>query len=313
VNIPPNNTAYHVEMPLLPAEAMIRMGPQTPLGTLTPQRMPSPAPPSFASAGSRYGGHGLHFGSEFRNRPFDDGDGDDERDTSRVREVHTRRHTLESGMDYYSPMGIVGSSEAGPSTRPPDAPRTRRSFFPSHNLLLPSIFGGSSRTSRSRSRDEMVIHEDSSTLLGSAGDLMSSYLDPRGGALGVPEPPRARSRPRMNTVDGARLPSWGAHNQQDEARPRASDEERRAIMRAMLDNEMMQQQMEGVEDNHMFVLQSTIGQPDATDDNHQFVQQSQSGGGAVAGHAALFAQLPQRGTGPIPPPAPPSEDRDMMQ
>jgi hypothetical protein len=278
VNFPPASApvsasvsrAFHVDMPFLPAELMERMGPLTPLGSLTPQRGASPAPPGFL------GGTMYHHDPEYRYSPqspgFDDGDGDDERDPSRG---HSRRHTLESAMEFYGPGGGLGHSASSPSSRPSDSDR-QRSFFRHHGMLVPSIFSGSRRGS-SRTRDSGLLQDDQTSFTGTAGDLLSSYGIQRGESSRTEA--RPRSRPRMYGLHGSRLPSWGSTSRMDE-RPRLPDNERRAIVREM---EVAQQEMEGIEHSQVIAPPLDRSGSAMMEDNHQFLRESTGVGEAVPG------------------------------
>ena len=263
--------AFHVDMPLLPAELMERMGPQTPLGSLTPQRGVSPAPLSFL------GGTMYHHDPEYRYSPqspgFDDGDGDDERDPSRG---HSRRHTLESAMDFYAPAGASSNSASGPSSRPFDGDR-RRSFFGAHGMLMPNMFSGSRRGS-SRSRDGGPLQEDQTSFTANTGDSLFSFQGSQRSETSRSEA-RPRSRPRMHGLHGPRLPSWGSSGRIDE-RPRLPDDERRAIVREM---EVAQQQMEGIEHSQGIPPPLDRSGSAMMEDNHQFLRESTGVGEAVPG------------------------------
>ena len=279
VNFPPTSApasasasvsrAFPVDMPFLPAELMERMGPLTPLGSLTPQRGVSPGPPSFL------GGTMYHHDPDYRyssqSPEFDDGDGDDERDSSRG---HSRRHTLESGMEFYAPVGSSGSNITGPSSRLPDSDR-RRSFFGHHNMLMPSMFSGS-RRGGSRTRDGGLLQEDQVGLLGTTGDLLSSFHGIQRGESSRQET-RPRSRPRTYGLHGPRLPSWGS-NSRIEERSRLPDDERRAIEREM---EVAQQQMEGIEHSQGIAPPLHRSGSVMMEDNHRFLRESTGIGEAV--------------------------------
>ena len=277
VNFPPPSAsvavsrAYHVDMPLLPMEQMERMGPLTPLGSLTPQRVMSPAPPSFL------GGTMYHHDPEYRYSPqnlgFDDGDGDDERDSSRG---HSRRHTLESAMEFYGPVSALNNIASGPSSRPLDGDR-RRSLFGPHGMLIPSMFGGG-RRGGSRSRDGSLHQDDPANFPGNAGDVLSSFHGIQRGESSRPGA-RPRSRPRMYGLHSPRLPSWGSSSRMDE-RPRLPDDERRAIVREM---EAAQQQMEGVEHSQGMAQALERSGSAMMEDNHQFLRESTGIGEAVLG------------------------------
>ncbi len=278
VNVPPPpprsysaSRAFPVDMPFLPLDQMERMGPLTPLGSLTPQRGVSPAPPSFLGGSTMY-----HHDPDYRYSPrspgFDDGDGDDERDSSRG---HSRRHTLDAGMDFYAPIGASGSSARGPSPRPPDGDR-RRSFFGPHGMLMPNMFSGS-RRGGSRSGDDRVAQDDSTNFLGPAGDLLSSTYGFQRGESSRQDL-RPRSRHRMYGLHGPCLPSWGSSSRMEE-RPRLRDEDRRAIEREM---EMQQhQQMEGIEHTYRPRQEMERSTSSMMDDNHRFLQESAGVGEAV--------------------------------
>ena len=261
--------AFHVDMPFLPAELMERMGPLTPLGSVTPQRGVSPAPPS--SLGDTM----YHHDPEYRYRPqspgFDDGDGDDERDSSRG---HSRRHTLESAMDFFGPVGGSSNCASGPSSRPLDGDR-RRSFFGHHGLLMPSMFSGGRRGSP-RTRDVGLPQDVQTNLPGAAGDLLSSYHSIHRGESSRQEP-GPRSRPRMYGLHSPRLPSWGSNSRVGE-RPPLPDVERRAIVREM---EVAQQQMEGVEHSQIIAPPLERSGSAMMEDNHQFLRESTGVGEAV--------------------------------
>ena len=263
--------AVHVDMPFLPMEQMERMGPLTPLGSLTPQRGVSPTPPSFL------GGTVYHHDPEYRYSPqnlgFDDGDGDDERDSSRG---HSRRHTLESAMEFYSPVSTLNNIASGPSSRPLDGDR-RRSLFGPHGMLMPSMFSGGRRGSP-RSRDGSLHQDDPTSFPGNAGDLLSSFHGIQRGEISRAEA-RPRSRPRMYGFHGPRLPSWGSSSRTDE-RPRLQDDERRAIVREM---EVAQQQMEGVEHSQGIIQALERSGSAMMEDNHQFLRESTGIGEAVLG------------------------------
>ena len=270
VNVPPAprsfsaSRAFHVDMPFLPLDQMERMGPLTPLGSLTPQRGVSPAPPSFLGGSTMY-----HHDPDYRYSPrspgFDDGDGDDERDSSRG---HSRRHTLDAGMGFFAPVGASGSSARGPSPRPSDGDR-RRSFFGSHGMLMPGMFSGS-RRGGSRSRDDGPSQDDSMTFLGPAGDLLSSTYGFQRGESSRQDP-RLRSGHRMYGLHGPRVPSWGSSSRMEE-RPLLRDEDRRAIEREM---EMAHhQQMEGIEHTYRPRQEMERSTSSMMDDNHRFLQES---------------------------------------
>ena len=261
--------AFPVDMPFLPAELMERFGPLTPLGSLTPQRGVSPAPPSFLG-GTMYH-HDPEYGYSPQSPGFDDGDGDDERDPSRG---HSRRHTLESAMDFYGPGGASGNGTGGPSSRPFDGDR-RRSLFSSYGMLMPNMFSGSRRGS-SRSRDSGMIQDEQTTSTANAGDLLSSFYGIQRGESSR-QGARPRSRPRMHGLHGARLPAWGSSSRLDE-RPHLPDDERQAIVREM---EVAQQQMEGVE--HTQGIPSPLDRSGSAmmEDNHQFLRESTGVGEAV--------------------------------
>ena len=261
--------AFHVDMPFLPAELMERMGPLTPLGSLTPQRGVSPAPPNFLG-GTMYH-HDPEYGYSPQSPGFDDGDGDDERDSSRG---HSRRHTLESALDFYASTGVSGNSAGGPSSRPFDGDR-RRSFFGSHNMLMPSMFTGSRRGS-SRSGDGGMVQDEQINSTANAGDLLSSFHGIQRGESGRPGA-RPRSRPRMYGLQGPRLPSWGSSSRMDE-RPQLPDDERRAIVREM---EVAQQQMEGVEHSQVVPPPLDRSVSAMMEENHQFLRESAGVGEAV--------------------------------
>jgi hypothetical protein len=216
-----------------------------------------------------------HHDPEYRYRPqspgFDDGDGDDERDSFRG---HSRRHTLESAMDFFDPVGGSGYSASGPNPRPSDGDR-RRSFFGHHGILVPSMFSGGRRGS-SRTRDEGLLQDDQTSFTGAADDFLSSYHGIQRGESSRPEA-MPRSRPRMYGLHGPRLPSWGSSSRIDE-RPRLPDDERRAILREM---EVAQQQMEGIE--HSQVIRPPLERSGSSmmEDNHQFLRESTGVGEAV--------------------------------
>jgi hypothetical protein len=261
--------AFHVDMPFLPAELMERMGPLTPLGSLTPQRGVSPAPSSFL------GGTMYHHDPEYRYRPqspsFDDGDGDDERDPSRG---HSRRHTLESAMDFFGPVSGLSNNTSGPSTRPSEGDR-RRSFFGHHATLMPSMFSGG-RRGNSRALDGGMPQDDQTNSTDAAGDLVSTFHSIQRGDHSRREP-RPRSRPRMYGLHGPRLPSWGSSSRIDE-RPRLPEDERRAIMREM---EVAQLQMEGIEHSQVIAPPLERSGSAMMEDNHQFLRESTGVGEAV--------------------------------
>jgi hypothetical protein len=212
---------------------------------------------------------------EYRYRPqspgFDDGDGDDERDPSRG---HSRRHTLESAMDFFGPVGGSGNNASGPSTRPSEGDR-RRSFFGHHAALMPSMFSGG-RRGNSRARDSGMLQDEQTNLTEAAGDLVSPYHGLQRGESSRREP-RPRSRPRMHGLHGPRLPSWGGGSRTDE-RPRLPEEERRAIVREM---EVAQQQMEGIEHSQVIVSPLERSGSAMMEDNHQFLRESTGVGEAV--------------------------------
>ena len=245
---------FHVEMPFLPAEMMVRMGPPTPLGSLTPQRVSSPAPPGFPGMGSIYY-HGVDYYSS-RSPMMDGDDGDDEREP-RGYEGHSRRHTLESAMDFYGHASGSGthSSPRGPSPRPMEETR-RRSLFGAHSMLIPPFLQSSNRRTSSRSREAPQMPEASNIgYLGATGDLMvsSTPRGSRGNSSGRPEAPRQRSSQRSLLFPGPRLPNWGSSNHGEGSNSRTppmEDDDRRNIMRAMTDPRLAQGEMEGVEMTH---------------------------------------------------------------
>jgi hypothetical protein len=216
-----------------------------------------------------------HHDPEYRYRPqspsFDDGDGDDERDPSRG---PSRRHTLESAMDFFGPVGGSGSNTSGPSPRPLEGDR-RRSFFGHHATLMPSMFSGG-RRGNSRTRDGRMLQDDQINLTDAAGDLVSPYHGIQRGESSRREP-RPRSRPRMYGLHGPRLPSWGSSSRIDE-RPRLPEEERRAIVREM---EAAQQQMEGIEHSQVIMPPLERSGSAMMEDNHQFLRESTGVGEAV--------------------------------
>jgi hypothetical protein len=244
-----------------------------------------------------------HHDPEYRYSPqspgFDDGDGDDERDPSRG---HSRRHTLESAMDFYAPVGGSGNIASGPSSRPSDGDR-RRSFFGSHGMLMPSMFSGSRRGS-SRTRDGGLLQDDQTSFTGTAGDLLSSYHGIQRGESSRPEA-RPRSRPRMYGLHGPRLPSWGSSSRMDE-RPRLPDDERRAIVREM---EVAQQQMEGIEHSQGITEPLHRSGSAMMEDNHQFLRESTGVGEAVPGRNQNLVVPADHGLG-VPRDGP---HEDMMQ
>ena len=257
VNVPTVAGPVHVEMPLFPPDLMIRMGPVTPLGSLTPQRVPSPALASFIGPGSMYDND-----ADYVYNPqipgFDDGDGDDERDASKTREGHTRRHTLESGMDFYGTSGTNSGSSSGVSSRAFNGDR-RRSLFGLHGMLMPTLGHSGSARGSWRSREPSRDYEDPRTFSGLAGNLMSSFHVGGSGQQNA----RPANAQGIQMYGGPHTPPATNGSDHGEGLRRA-DDERRAILRAMLEAEMAQQQMEEV-------------------DTHRFVQESEGGGGAVPG------------------------------
>lgn len=295
VNVPPAPTtfrasrSFHVDMPFLPAELMERMGPLTPLGTLTPQRGHSPAAPSFLGGSTMYE-HDPDFRYSPRSPGFDDGDGDDERDSSS--RGHSRRHTLESGMDFYAPLGVPGNAAHGPSPRPSDGDRRRTFFSNYHGMLMPGVFSGDRRAS-SRSRLDLFGQDEATGIPGPAGDLLTSTYGLER-SLGSRQDSGSRIRPRMYGLHGPRLPSWGSSSRIEE-RPRSSSEEQRAIMREM---EITEHEMEGIEHSQRSADIFEHGGAAMMEDNHRFLRDSAVGEAVLQDRQRLALSSERRGEEP---------------
>ena len=293
VNLPPSMAmesmgAVHVDMPFLPAELMVRMGPRTPSSS-TPQRSMSPAPRHFIGSGSAYF-HDAEYTYTPRSPRSDEVDGDDGRDWIRNREPHARRHTMESGMDFYGQPTLPAANN-GPSSRPPaPAPDHRISWLGSHGMLVPSFLGGGSQRQSWRSTQGQG---DTLGIQGPSNDPFSSRQEhPWSGGSHQDSNARGQTWRPLPNYTGPPLPSWGSGSSgQGQGLSPLVQEDVRAAMRSVVEPVSHQQErMEGIEPTHPYIPVLERGQGTRLEDNVRFIQEAVHGRGTAPASDFDFLQ-----------------------